>query len=62
MVEWNIKQSQGRIKFKQWRTNTFSTPELFMEPENKKVLQVKQRNLDRIFAAFVNQLGDMIKK
>jgi cephalosporin-C deacetylase-like acetyl esterase len=61
-IKLNLKD-KVEIVFKEWNLNAFSTDELYLPPENFEWEQaVKQKNLDRIFAAFFNQLGDMARK
>jgi hypothetical protein len=61
-IEFDVKGNKGEIKINQWDTNAVAQDELFVEPgDNSKIMEVRQKNLDRVFAAFLNQGLEMAK-
>jgi len=60
-IEFNIKGNRGKINFRHWRMEAVSTPGIFAAPSETKTVEVEQKYLDRIFAAFFNQVIARLK-
>jgi hypothetical protein len=60
-IIFDIKGNKGEIIFNQCNSNAIAREELFVEPESAKNMEVKQENLDRIFASFINHALEMTR-
>ena len=61
-IDFDISgNASGTVVFRQWETEGMSTPELFQEPPAVRSENVSQKDLDRVFAALINQLVEKVK-
>ena len=60
-IVYDIDRNKGSIVVENWNMKAFATNELFQPPSSPKSFKVRQKNLDRLFASFINFTGDMIE-
>ena len=60
-IDFNMSGNTGSVVFRQWEMAGMSTPELFQEPSAARSQNVGRKDLDRVFAALINQMMEKLK-